>query len=116
MSEQQIRIKYTLHGNYTTLTSSQIVLVCRYCTVYCSVDIYCNKCISPPPNKTRCPIAISHRLIDISRVCIVQHIETTRFYTREEVALSSHGQSPLGNCGGNECSAVSYFEVFITVL
>ena len=60
-------------------------LVRRYCTVYCSVDIYCNKCNPPPPNKTRCPIAISHRLIDISRVCIVQHIETTRFYTREEV-------------------------------
>ena len=57
----------------------------RYCTVYCSVDIYCNKCNPPLPNKTRCPIAISHRLIDISRVCIVQHIETTRFYTREEV-------------------------------
>ena len=57
----------------------------RYCTVYCSVDIYCNKCNPPPPNKTRCPIAISHRLIDISRVCIVQHIETTRSYTRQEV-------------------------------
>ena len=86
-------------------------LVRRYCTVYCSVDIYCNKCNPPPPNKTRCPIAISHRLIDISRVCIVQHIETTRFYTRvvTQSGYTGHGHSLLGNCGQNEFSAFSFW-------
>ena len=89
----------------------------RYCTVYCSVDIYCNKCNPPPPNKTRCPIAISHRLIDISRVCIVQHIETTRFYTRQEVVTLATAIVCLATVDRMSfLHLVSEFEVFNLII